>query len=120
MNAGRSRGGSSAAALGFEGRPVVVVVEDVALRTEMLAVVEAPEAWRCCAARVVTVLARPIGRLLAAVAVVAVVDAEAVDSADGGRGGRRVVVEVREVTVDFARTCVFVRGDCNLVADMAA
>lgn len=95
----------------------MVTVEGAVLRTEVLPVEEASEAWCCCGARVVTVLARPIGRLLAAVAVVAVVEVEAVDSADGGRGGRRVVVEVREVAVDFARACTAVRGDCDLVAD---
>lgn len=100
---------------------MVLVVDEVALRTEVLAVEDDVEAWRCWGgARAVTVLARARGRLLAAVAVVAVVDAEAVDSAEGDGGWRRVVVEVREVAVDFARACVVVRGDCSLVADVDA
>lgn len=56
-------------------------------------------------------LDRPIGLLLAAVAVVAVVEVEATDPADGGRGGRRTVAEFRAVAEDFARMCVVVRGD---------
>ena len=115
MNAGRSRGGSSAA-VGFGSR-AFAVAEDVALRTEVLAAEEAG-AWRCWGARVVTVLGRPIGRLLAAVAVVVVVVGEAANSVEGGRGGRRAVIEVREVAVEFARACVAFRGDCSLVVDV--
>lgn len=77
------------------------------LSTEVLAT-EVAETWRCCTARALTVLARPSGRLLAAVAVVAAVEAEPADPAEGGRGGRKEVVEVREVAVDFARGCAFV------------
>lgn len=92
---------------------MVAVVDDVALGNEVLAA-EDKEAWRCWGARALTVLARPSGRLLAAVAVVAGIDAEAVESAEGGCGGRKVVVEVRKVAVDLARVCAFAPGDCNL------
>lgn len=88
------------------------------LRAEVLATEDA-ETWRCCAARVVTVLARPSGRLLAAVAVafVALVEAEPVDPAEGGRGGRNEVVEAKEVADDIARVCAIVRGDCGLAVE---
>lgn len=74
---------------------VVIDAED-ALRAEVLAADEVEGfSWR--AARVVVVLERPTGRLLAAVAAVAVVEVEAIDPADGGRGGRKVVAFVRDV-----------------------
>lgn len=116
---GRSRGASSAA-------PVLVdlaadIVDD-RLRTEVLAE-EDPETCRWCADRVVRVLDRPTGLLLAApaavaAAVVVVVDVEAIDPAEGGRGGRRTVAGVRAVAVDFARVCAFVRVGCVLVGEV--
>lgn len=91
-------------------------MEEVLLRTEVLATEDA-ETWRCCAARVFTVLTRPSGRLLAAVAVVTVVEARSVDPAEGGRVGRNEVVELREATVDCARVCAVARGDCGLLVE---
>lgn len=67
--------------------------------------------------RATVVLDRPIGLLLAAVAAVAVVEVEATDPADGGRGGRRTVAEFNAVADDFARMCVFVRGDAVLAGE---
>lgn len=87
---------------------------DAVLRTEVLATEDA-ETWLDCAARGFTVLARPSGRLLAAVIVVAFVEAEPVDPAEGGRGGRSEFAEAREVTVDFPRACAVVRGESGLL-----
>lgn len=119
---GRSRGASSAAP-GLVDLAAVVV--DDRLRAEVLAEVlaeEDPETCRWCADRVVMVLDRPTGLLVAAaadavvvVAVAVVVDVEAIDPAEGGRGGRRTVADVRAVAFDFARACVFVRCGCVLV-----
>lgn len=118
---GRSRGASSAAP-GLVDLAAVVV--DDRLRAEVLAEVlaeEDPETCRWCADRVVIVLDRPTGLLVAAaaaavvvVAVAVVVDVEAIDPAEGGRGGRRTVADVRAVAFDFARACVFVRCGCVL------
>jgi hypothetical protein len=103
---------------------LAAVVVDDRLRDEVLAEVlaeEDPETCRWCADRVVTVLDRPTGLLVAAaaaaavVAVAVVVDVGAIDPAEGGRGGRSTVADVRAVAFDFARECVLVRCGCVLV-----
>lgn len=76
---------------------------------------EDADTCRCCAARVVTMLVRSSGRLLAVVAVVAIVEAEVVDPAEGGRGERDEDDKAKGFAVDFARVCAFERGDCGLL-----
>lgn len=88
---------------------LAAVVDAALLRADVLDA--GTDAWRRWVDRVTVVLDRPIGLLLAAVAVVVVVEVEATDPADGGRGGRRMVAEFSAVADDFARMCVFVRGD---------
>lgn len=112
LKAGRSRVWASVVTFCLGG--LAVVVDDAVLRTEELAAEEA-ETWRCCfGSRVVTVLARPSGRLLGAIAVAAGLDAGAFNSREGGRWGRSVVFGFEEVAVDLARVCAVVRGDCSL------
>ena len=79
---------------------------------------EGADAWRRWADRVAAVvLDRPMGLLLAAVAVVVLVEVDVTDPADGGRGGRRTVAEFRAVADDFARMCVGLRGDAVLAGE---
>lgn len=114
MKAGLRRGAS--VAFGLEDR--VAAADDVVFvfKAEVLTTEDA-EAWRCCVTRVFTVLDRPSTRLLAAVVFVAVVEAESVDPAEGGRGACNEVVEARAFTVDLARVCAVVRGDCGLLVE---
>lgn len=114
LKAGLRRGASLAAGEGLTGLAACV---DAALpRADALD--EGADAWRRWADRAAAVvLERPMGLLLAAVAVVAVVEVDVTDPADGGRGGRRTVAEFRAVADDFARMCVFVRGDAFLAGE---
>lgn len=112
LKAGLRRGASPGAA----GLTDLAAFVDAALPRDD-ALDAGTDAWRRWVDRATVVLDRPIGLLLAAVAVVVVVEVDATDPADGGRGGRRTVAEFRAVADDFARMCVVVRGDSVLAGD---